>query len=133
MTKATKGHRIADAHLRAAPAAPVVPSDDHQELRLLQAGVMALVESSTDLVALSSLDQRMTFVNSAGRALVGLTDLEAVRQTTIADYFDEDTVAQLHREVVPAVLERGSWQGVMDIRHFQTGDPIPLFFNAFKD
>ena len=130
MTKATKGHRIADANLRADPADPVVPSDDTQELRLLQAGVMALVESSTDLVALSSLDQRMTFMNSAGRALVGLPDLEAVRQTTIADYFDETMVACLHQEVVPAVVERGSWQGVMDIRHFQTGDPIPLFFNS---
>ena len=106
----------------------VPPSDD--ELGLLQTGVMALVESCTDLVALSTLDQRMTFVNSAGRDLVGLPDLEAVRQTTIADYFDEAAVAQLQQEVVPAVLDRGSWQGVIEVRHFKTGARLPLFFNA---
>jgi len=130
MTKPTKGKRIATAHIKAQPIAPVVASIDGDDDRLLPFGVMALVESSTDFVALSTLDQRMTFVNTAGRALVGLPDLAAVRQTTIADYFDGDTVAQLAAEVVPAVLDRGSWQGVMDIRHFQTGERIPLFFNS---
>jgi PAS domain S-box-containing protein len=100
------------------------------DLGLLQAEVMALVESSTDLIALATLDQRMTFVNSAGRALVGLPSLEAVRQTTVADYFDDAMVARLHQEVIPAVLAQGSWQGVMDIQHFQTGERVPLFFNS---
>ncbi|QQE63386.1 sensory box protein [Leptolyngbya sp. BL0902] len=130
MTKAIKGQRVATANIKADPTALVVPSGDGDELQLIQAGVMALVESSTDLVALSGLDQRMSFVNSAGRALVGLPDLEAVRQTTIADYFDQDTVARLHQEVLPAVLDQGHWQGVLDIRHFQSGDRIPLFFNS---
>lgn len=129
MAKATKGHRSTGARIEATPVGSSrSPSDDEQ--RLLQAGVMALVESSTDFVALSTLDQRMTFMNRAGLALVGLPDLAAVRQTTIADYFDEEMVAQLHRDVVPAVLERGSWQGVMDLRHFQTGERVPLFFNS---
>lgn len=128
MTKGKTGHRSTPPSLQAQSAGAT--ASDSSALGLLQAGVMALVESSTDLVALATLDQRMTFVNSAGRALVGLPNLEAVGQTTIADYFDEATVARLHQEVVPAVLAQGNWQGVMDIRHFQTGERIPLFFNS---
>lgn len=130
MTKTTKGRRIGTANIKVNPGSQVVGLEDRDGDRLLSFGVMALVESSTDFVALSTLDQRMTFINAAGRSLVGLPDLAAVRQTTIADYFDEESVAHLAAEVVPAVLERGSWQGVMDVRHFQTGKPIPLFFNS---
>lgn len=130
MTKGRPGHQSTNPSLNAAPRKACASSPDYDDVGLLQAGVMALVESSTDLVALSTLDQRMTFLNPAGRALVGLPDLAAVRQTTIADYFDEDMLIRLSQEVVPTVLEQGSWQGVMDLRHFQTGARLPLFFNS---
>ena len=65
MTKPTKGQRIATAHIKAQPIAPVVASIDGDDDRLLPFWVMALVESSTDFVALSTLDQRMTFLTSS--------------------------------------------------------------------
>jgi PAS domain S-box-containing protein len=93
-------------------------------------GVMALVESSTDFIALTTLDQRLTFLNQAGLDLLGLPDLEAVQQTTIADYFGEETVDRIYSEVVPSVMTTGSWQGLLHLRHFQTGQRIPVFFNS---
>jgi len=32
----------------------------------------------------------------------------------------------------PTVLEKGSWSGEMRLRHFKTGDPIPIFYSAFR-
>jgi C4-dicarboxylate-specific signal transduction histidine kinase len=30
------------------------------------------------------------------------------------------------------VLEKGSWSGEMRLRHFKTGDPIPILYSAFR-
>jgi C4-dicarboxylate-specific signal transduction histidine kinase len=32
----------------------------------------------------------------------------------------------------PTVLEKGSWSGEMRLRHFETGDPIPVLYSAFR-
>jgi C4-dicarboxylate-specific signal transduction histidine kinase len=32
----------------------------------------------------------------------------------------------------PTVLEKGSWSGEMRLRHFKTGDPIPIHYSAFR-
>src|ERR1700716_1210939 len=32
----------------------------------------------------------------------------------------------------PTVLEKGSWSGEMRLRHFKTGDPIPVHYSAFR-
>src|SRR5260370_32129094 len=31
-----------------------------------------------------------------------------------------------------AVLENGAWSGEMRLRHFKTGDPIPIHYSAFR-
>lgn len=97
---------------------------------LIREGVTALVECSTDLVALTTLDQRMTFLNAAGMRLVGLPNLAAVRNTIITDYFGEEVADRINSDVVPAVMATGSWQGILNMRHFQTGARIPVFFNS---
>jgi C4-dicarboxylate-specific signal transduction histidine kinase len=32
----------------------------------------------------------------------------------------------------PTVLEKGSWSGEMRLRHFKTGDPIPVLYSSFR-
>lgn len=105
----------------------VLDSDRTPVDPLIREGVTALVECSTDLVALTTLDQRMTFLNAAGMRLVGLPNLAAVRNTIITDYFGEEVADRINSDVVPAVMATGSWQGILNMRHFQTGARIPVF------
>ena len=90
----------------------------------------ALIESSTDFIALADMAGNLIFVNRCGRDLVGLKDLQAVQQTTIADYFCESGVEQLRNNVLPTITYSGSWRGELDLRHFQTGEAIPMLFNS---
>jgi PAS domain S-box-containing protein len=92
--------------------------------------LIALIESSSDFIALADMDGRMTFVNQAGRQLVGLPNLAAVKATTIADYFGDKALKQLQDEVLPTVVYEGSWQGELELRHFKTGVVIPVLFNS---
>jgi PAS domain S-box-containing protein len=90
----------------------------------------ALIESSTDFIALADMDGRLIFINECGRQLVGLDNLQIVQQTTIADYFFESGVEQIQNDVLPTIACNGSWRGELEMRHFQTGAAIPVLFNS---
>ncbi len=90
----------------------------------------ALIEISNDFIALAELDGTVTFVNRAGRALVGLdTDEEALGRPT-DDYFTPAGHAK-SREIEDAVIAQGWWTGETELRHFGTGESIPVSANSF--
>ncbi len=87
---------------------------------------VSLVENSTEMIAMASLDGRVLFVNAAGRALVGLPPDRDVRDLTLPDFHTEDG---LRRGDI--IRERGSWQGQGVLRHFVTGELIPTQISSF--
>lgn len=92
---------------------------------------VSLVELSDDFIALAGLDQRVLFVNAAGRRLVGLDSLEEARSHPLSDYLTE---AGRHRSLTveqPAVLREGRWSGESTLRHFRTGAEIAVSINSF--
>ena len=91
----------------------------------------AVAESSPDYVALAWLDNRVAYVNPAGRRLVGLASLEEARSHPIADYLTEEGLRASVEIEQPAVVEHGYWQGRSSLRHFQTGAAIPVEITSF--
>ena len=103
-----------------------------REQALLQARQMAgLVEQSGDFIGEAGLDGEVSFINPAGRALVGLPDLAAVGGTRILDYFTPASQEVVLTTVLPAVKATGYWEGELHFRHFVTGDAIPVIYNIF--
>jgi diguanylate cyclase (GGDEF)-like protein/PAS domain S-box-containing protein len=91
----------------------------------------ALVELSKDFIAMADFDGTVTFLNKAGRELVGLPDDDAVvlgRPTH--DYFTEAGRAR-SREIEDAVRTRGFWEGESELHHFGGGGSIPVSVNSF--
>ena len=107
--------------------------DVHRELTAREAWneqFTALIELSTDFIAIADLDGTVTYVNRAGRQLVGLeTEAEALGRPT-EDYFTEHGRA-LSREIEDSVRLTGSWQGESELRHFGTGESIPVSVDSF--
>ncbi|QWZ08359.1 EAL domain-containing protein [Nocardioides panacis] len=105
----------------------------HQELtekESLNEQFGALIELSKDFIAIADLDGTVTFVNRAGRALVGLhSDEDALGRPT-TDYFTEQGKAK-SREIEESVREHGYWEGETQLRHFGTGEAIPVSANSF--
>jgi PAS domain S-box-containing protein len=91
----------------------------------------SLVTASHEFIGIADLQGNALFVNEAGRELVGLRDLEAVRSTRIIDYFSADDHRRILDEVLPAVRDTGFWEGELKFRNFQTGQLIPVLYNIF--
>ncbi len=91
---------------------------------------MSLVENSTDLIGIASLDGKVFYLNPAGRKLVGLDGQEAAGKTRIQDYSQEEDVPTLQK-MVESLQKKGTWRGEARIRHFRTGMPVPVEMHAF--
>ena len=91
----------------------------------------ALVTASREFMGVADLEGRALFVNEAGRKLVGLPDLEAVRSTRLIEYFATEDQPRVIAEVLPAVRNSGFWEGDLTFRNFATGQLVPVLFNIF--
>jgi PAS domain S-box-containing protein len=101
--------------------------DENDLVRLLA----ALVTASREFIGVADLEGRALFVNEAGRKLVGLPDLEAVRSTRVIEYFATEDQPRVIGEVLPAVRNNGFWEGELTFRNFATGQLVPVLYNIF--
>ncbi len=90
-----------------------------------------LVELCDDFIALADLDGRVTFVNPAGRAMVGLAQHEHVDRYRIADFLDAEGARRWAATERPAVLREGRWTGKGALRHRTTGELVPVAIASY--
>ena len=90
-----------------------------------------LAENSNDFIAIASLDEKVQFVNKAGRELIGLGADEDVKSKTIAEFLTEEGLRASQDVEIPSVQAHGSWFGETTLRHFRTGRAIPVLVNSF--
>jgi two-component system, cell cycle sensor histidine kinase and response regulator CckA len=88
----------------------------------------ALVAMSREFICIAELDGRAAYLNQAAMSLVGLISIEEAPNTAIADYMADLSVARLMLE---AVRRSGYWSGETLLRHFVTGEEIPVEVDAF--
>ena len=91
----------------------------------------SLVELSDDFIGIADLDGSVTYVNEAGRRLVGLESLEHARGLRIPDLLTDEGRLDSVTVEQPAVLERGHWRGEGTLRHLQSGDSIPVRISSY--
>jgi two-component system cell cycle sensor histidine kinase/response regulator CckA len=91
-----------------------------------------LVENSRDFIGVGDLDGNVLYVNSAGRALLGMDGADAVKGTRIRDYVAADDLALVRDTVLPAIRSSGHWKGELRFRHHQTGQAFPMDCVGFQ-
>lgn len=91
----------------------------------------SLVAASPEFIGVADLDGNALYVNDAGRRLVGLRDLAAVKSTRIIDYFAADDQSKVLQEVLPILRATGFWEGELKFRNFATGQLVPVLYNIF--
>jgi PAS domain S-box-containing protein len=91
---------------------------------------LALLDSSSDFIAIAGMDGRLLYINPSGRTLIGLPADLSVEQTHIPDYFlDPDRAAP---EAISRKLPvEGHLSSEISLRNWQTGGTIPLASNHF--
>lgn len=90
----------------------------------------ALVDRSRDFIAMAMPDGAVTYVNAAGRELTGVGSLQDAVARSTDDYFG-DVGSDLSMEIEEAVRTHGHWEGESLLRHFPTGESIPVSVNSF--
>ena len=91
----------------------------------------AFAEAAPQFIALARLDGTVIYVNPGGRRLAGVPDDVDVTTTSIADFLTpEGLVASVEVEQ-PAVMADGRWTGETTLRHWPTGEGIPVQVSSF--
>ncbi len=92
--------------------------------------LVSLVEHSSDIVGIAALDGKIQFLNRAGQQLLGVA-ADAVKSTTINNYFAPDDYTVFRDQIMPTLLTEGRWFGEFQIKHLTTDGLIPIELNAF--
>ena len=91
-----------------------------------------LIDNSTDFIALADEHGVPTYMNAAGRQLIGLARNFPVGTTRIPQYFPADLRGFAKDVIVAETLARGQWQGETALRHWHTQEEIPVWVHAFQ-
>jgi PAS domain S-box-containing protein len=103
-----------------------------KNLRDQQQKLLTLVENSIELMSILELDGRNSYINQAGREMLGFDSMEQVLQTPIADLHDPRHYQKVEEEVLTSIMQQGRWSGVMQVRHLKTGEIFPVYNNAIR-
>jgi PAS domain S-box-containing protein len=95
----------------------------------------ALVESSLDYIGMAEPDGNGIYLNPAGRAMVGVEDIEEIRRRRPADFVAEEAQGFFQETVLPELVTRGVWEGELPLKHQKTGAAIDAYraFFLVKD
>jgi PAS domain S-box-containing protein len=105
--------------------AEVLTREENQKLAIL-------VENSVDLMAILKLDGKNSYINKAGKAILGIDEDADVTQIPISDFHTPEQFAFVASELIPSVMSKGKWAGEFSIRNAKTGEIIPLYNNCHR-
>ncbi|HKV92631.1 MAG TPA: PAS domain S-box protein [Candidatus Angelobacter sp.] len=111
----------------------VVTFMDISEKRAMEREVRALasiVESSNDFIGLADWDGKVTFINRAGRDMVGLEPGEPVIGKSVIEFVVEDEQKD-HANPIRLLGKEGKWQGETQFKNWKTGTAIPMLQSVF--
>ncbi|GGR03118.1 sensor histidine kinase [Deinococcus ruber] len=89
-----------------------------------------VAEASTDFIAFSDLNNRLMYINAAGRKLVGYEGAIPAH-AQLSDVVHPDDRDVLTQQIWPQVREEGSWAGEMRLIHQGTGAVIDVHRTIF--
>jgi PAS domain S-box-containing protein len=124
----TKAHRVV---LRMAADAIAIAVDRWQTERHARR-FDALIEGSSDVIAVATLDGVLTYVNPAALRLLGLESVEEARRRTLVDLVPIAKRTCARTDVWPRVLRDGRWTGQLELCNQRTGIAVPLLVEWFR-
>ncbi len=81
----------------------------------------AVVKHSRELVNLSSLDGRMTFLNESGSKMLGIEPHE-IENVNIMEVIPDHLKELVEKELLPSLMKEGIWEGDLQYRNMRTGE-----------
>lgn len=105
---------------------------EQRQAKEQQRKLITLVDNSVDLMSILNLQGTITYVNEAGKNLMGLRDDYESQNTPISKLHTVEDFVMVTNEVLPTVMNKGIWSGTMNVRHFHSGEVFPVFANCIR-
>ena len=86
--------------------------------------LIAILDATPDIVAIATPEERILYVNRAGRVLLGIGENEDVSKLRIKEFHSREGYRQLTRTALPAIFQEGIWAGDMEFQS-RAGRVIP--------
>jgi two-component system, NarL family, sensor histidine kinase NreB len=83
----------------------------------------AVIEATSDFVAMASLNERIIFMNKAGREMIGFSEFQPLPY--ISDVVPEWSKKIIQEKVIPQTIKEGKWSGEAALLT-TTGKEIPI-------
>jgi two-component system, cell cycle sensor histidine kinase and response regulator CckA len=112
-------------------AGMVVDITDRKQAEWERAMLTATLQHSPDFIGITDLKGKIVFLNKAGQKLVGLASDAEAESKSVYDFLPPRELRVLREEILPAVRQRGVWEGRFSLRHFVTGEAIPFDTRGF--
>ncbi len=96
-----------------------------------QRRLLAIVENTPDLISLTDPTLKTSYINRAGRELLGLRETEDVGSVPVFDTEFENQRELFDSEILPALLRGEPWFGEFRLKHARTGQTITVDMRAF--
>ena len=97
-----------------------------------QRKLVSLVENSVDLMSILNMNGINSYINEAGRNLLGFETEEQVQTIPISELHAPEHFELVEKEVLPSVMAKGRWAGEMLVRHLHTKEIFQVFNNCFR-
>jgi PAS domain S-box-containing protein len=88
--------------------------------------LLSLINHSSDFVSLSDLDGNVSYVNTAGRQMLGISGEDEYRRHN-SEFVMPSELTKLKDDINGLLIKDGKWSGEVLYRHFKTGEAIPVF------
>lgn len=105
---------------------------DEALIREEQRKLLTLVENSSDLMSILGMDGKNTYLNKAGREMLGFESEQQVLETPISELHAPEHFQLVNTEVLPSIMEQGQWRGQMLVRHLHTGEIFPVYNSSIR-
>ncbi|HET7608884.1 MAG TPA: ATP-binding protein [Gammaproteobacteria bacterium] len=92
----------------------------------------ALVERSSDFIAVVTLEGLLTYVNPAALRILGLESVEAARRRALLDFVPIEKRTGARTQVWPGVLRDGRWTEQLELFNERTGTAVPLLVDWLR-
>lgn len=112
-------------------AGVIVDITERKQAEWERAMMTAALQHSPDFIGITDLKGKIVFLNKAGQRLVGLHDDAEAQAKYVYDFLPPRELEVLQNEIMPAVRQRGVWEGRFSLRHFVTGEIIPFDTRGF--
>lgn len=110
----------------------VIDITEKRQAREDQEKLITLVANSVDLMSILDMDGTNSYINEAGKKMLGFTTDEEVLTTPISLLHAPEDFDLVRNEVLPTVMDKGRWAGRMLVKHLQTGEVFPVFNNCIR-